>query len=94
MTSARFSLRLDPDLKDWLEDEAKHRDRSAGYVASEAIRALKDATERKDRIIEEALAQADKGVFISEEAITKWFFSLETDNEIPVPKPDVFLKPV
>lgn len=71
MASARLSVLIDPELKAWLEEEAKLKDRSAGYVAIEAIRALKEATERKHRMIEEALKEADKGVFISEEAMTR-----------------------
>ena len=94
MASARLSVRIDPELKAWLKEEARLKDRPAGYVAIEAIRALKEATERKNRMIEEALAEADKGVFISEEAMTRWFLSLGTDHELPEPDPDVFLKPV
>lgn len=93
MASARFSLRLEPELKDWLEQEAKRKDRSAGYIATQAIQTLKDASDAKRRIIEEAISEADKGVFISEEAMTKWVLSWDTDNELPMPEPDIFLNP-
>jgi hypothetical protein len=33
MNSPRFTMRLDPELKNWLETEAKRRDRSAAYLA-------------------------------------------------------------
>ncbi len=91
MTSPRFTMRLDPELKDWLETEAKRKDRSAAYLAKQAIQALKDKTEARAQEIREAVAEADKGVFISEEKMTAWFESLGTDNEMPEPEPDVFL---
>jgi predicted transcriptional regulator len=91
MPSARFSLRLEPELKAWLEDEAKRKDRSAGYIATQAIQSLKDATEARTRLIEDAIKEADKGVFISEEAMTKWVMSWDTENELPMPEPDIFL---
>ena len=92
MPSARFTLRLEPDLKDWLEDEARRQDRSAGFLANKAIETLRHDTEAKRRAIEAAMAEADKGEFISEEAMTAWFLSLGTDNEPPEPQPDVFVR--
>jgi predicted transcriptional regulator len=91
MTSPRFTMRLEPELKDWLEGEAKRKDRSASYLAKQAIRELKEKTEAKARMIQDAIEQADKGVFVSEDKMTAWFESLGTDNELPEPKPDVFL---
>jgi predicted transcriptional regulator len=91
MASARFSLRLDSELKEWVEKEAERRDRSAGYIVAEAIRLQKEREDREAEILTARLAEADKGVFISEEAMTRWFLSLGTDNELPEPEPDVFL---
>ena len=90
MTSPRFTMRLDPELKDWLETEAKRKDRSAAYLAKQAIQALKDQTEAKAAMIREAVAEADKGVFVSEEKMTTWFDSLGTDHELPEPEADIF----
>ena len=47
MASPRFTMRLDPELKDWLESEAKRQDRSAAYLAKQAIQAMKDEAEAK-----------------------------------------------
>ena len=91
MTSPRFTLRLEPELKDWLEQEAKRRDRSAAYLAKQAIHDLKARTEAKARMIEDAVAEADRGVFISEERMTAWFDALGSEHELPEPEPDVFL---
>lgn len=90
MNSPRLTMRLEPELKDWLETEAKRRDRSASYVAKEAILALKAQKDEKKRIIAEAIAEADKGVFISEEKMTAWIESWDTENELPEPEPDIF----
>ena len=91
MTSARFSLRLEPELKDWLEAEGKRNDRSAGHIANQAILRMKAATEAKRAMIRKAMEEADKGVFVSQESVTEWFLSLDTENELPFPQPDVFL---
>lgn len=37
MTQSRFTMRLDADLKDWLETEARRQDRSAAWLAKQAI---------------------------------------------------------
>jgi predicted transcriptional regulator len=92
MPSARFTLRLDPDLKDWLEQEAQRQDRSAGFLANKAIASLRQDTEVKRSAIQDAMAEAEKGEFISEEAMTAWFLSLGTESELPEPQPDVFLR--
>jgi hypothetical protein len=40
--------------------------------------------------IDEALAEADKGVFVSGEAVIDWLESWGTDNVKPSPEPDIF----
>lgn len=91
MISERFTMRLDPELRSWLEKETKRRDRSAAYVAKQALFAMKEQSEAKERMIAEAFAEADKGEFISEIAMTAWFESLGTDNELVEPEADIFL---
>jgi len=90
MASERLFLRLKPDLKTWLEDEAKRKNCSTRYIATQAIQSLKKATEARTRLIEEAMKEADKGVFISEEKMTEWVLSFGTENELPEPTPDIF----
>lgn len=36
------------------------------------------------------MIEAEKGIFISEEATTRWVESWGTDNELPPPEPDIF----
>ncbi|MEQ1951530.1 hypothetical protein [Mesorhizobium sp. CN2-181] len=50
-------------------------------------------SEAERRLLKERIAEADKGVFISAEAMHRWVESWGTENELPPPEPDVFLKP-
>jgi len=91
MTTASLTLRINADIKKRLEREAKTLDRSTSYLAAKAIEAFVEAREDKRRAIEAALVEADKGVFISSTAMHKWMDSWGADNELPPPKPDIFL---
>jgi predicted transcriptional regulator len=90
MSSVPFSLRLEPKVRSQLEHEAKILDRSASYVATKAIESFLEARADRRRALEEAVAEADKGVFISEEAMNAWINSWGTDNELPPPETDIF----
>jgi predicted transcriptional regulator len=90
MPSATFSMRMDAKTKSGLEAEAKRRDRSSAYIANEAIEAFLDKQAYKRECLEAAIAEADKGVFISEEAMDRWMESWGTENELPPPEPDIF----
>ncbi len=92
MPSSRFTLRLEPDLKNWLEEEAHRQERSAGFLANKAIASLRQDIEARRSAIQDAMSEAEKGEFISEEAMTAWFLSLGTDNELPEPQPEVFVR--
>lgn len=87
------SVRLDQEVRDELEEEARRRHLSADEIANEAIRAYLDHQASKREAIREAIAEADKGVFISSEAMHRWIESWDTENELPPPEPDVFLSP-
>ena len=90
MASSPFSLRLSPDLKERLDAVAESEDRSASYVTTKAIEAFLDARDAKDRAIRAAIEEADKGIFVSSEAVDRWMESWGTDNELPMPEPDIF----
>ncbi len=92
MATVPFSLRLDSDTKTQLEAEAKREDRSASALAVKAIKAFLQAKEAKRIAVEVAIKEADKGVFISEEKVDAWVDSWGSGNELPRPKPDIFLK--
>ena len=85
-------MRLEPELKEWLEEEAKRSDRSAGYVAVQAIAAQKARSDARRQMIKAAVGEADNGAFVSAEAMNRWFVALGTDHELPAPEPDTFIK--
>ncbi len=89
MPTVPFTLRVDSAIKQRLDQEAKREDRSAAYVAQQAIRAYLEAKERARAAIRAAEAEADKGVFISSDAMDKWVRSWGSDDEQPPPKPDI-----
>ena len=89
MATERLSLRIDAGLKKDLEREARREERSASYLAVKAIEAmLRDRAEKREAI-REAIAEADKGDFISQEAMDAWVSSWGTETELPPPEPDV-----
>lgn len=92
MSSSRFSLRLDTDLKEWLEREAERQDRSAAWIAKQAIENLRASTEAKRQMAKDAVAKADEGTFVSQGAVHRWMESWDTPDEVPAPKPDISLK--
>lgn len=91
MATVPFSLRLDSDTKTQLEAEAKREDRSASALAVRAIKSFLQAKEAKRKAIDEAIKEADKGVFYSQEAVHTWVDSWGKGNDVPIPEPDVFL---
>ena len=90
MSSTPFSLRLDPELKARLEKQAEREDRSAAYIVQQALSNYLDAKEFFYAEMKRAVEEADKGVFISAEAMHRWMESWDTDNELPPPEPDIF----
>ena len=90
MASVPFPLRLEPELKDRLEAAAENEDMSAVDMVSTAIEAFLDVREFKRAEIKAALIEADKGIFISQEAMHRWMDSWGTDNELAPPEPDIF----
>jgi predicted transcriptional regulator len=92
MANDRITIRVEPELKQWFEEQAKRKDRSVGYLVSKAMEQTKRASEARDQMIRDAMAEADKGVFVSQEAVHKWMDSWDSETELPFPEPDVFLK--
>ena len=90
MTTATFSMRMDADVKRRLEDEAAREDRSAAWIAQQAIEQFLDDRESKREAIRAAIAEADKGVFISGEAVERWMERWADGHEEPFPEADIF----
>ena len=90
MTTERLSLRIDAELKRSLEREARREERSTSYLAVKAIEAMLRSRAEKRAGIHAAVAEAEKGAFISQAAMDAWISSWDTDSELPPPEPDTF----
>lgn len=72
MPTTTFTTRIDPELKARLEQIAKYEDRSASYLANQAIKALVEEREATYGLIETALALTETGEIIPEGAVDAW----------------------
>lgn len=89
MPTTTFTTRIDKDLKARLEKIAKYDNRSASFVANEAIRHVVEEREATHELVNVGLAMIDKGVgMVSREAVDEW---LNGGCEGPFPQPDVKL---
>jgi predicted transcriptional regulator len=85
MPTTSFTTRIDTELKAELERIAKYEDRSASYMANQAIRNFVEERKATRELIELGLEMAQKGApGIPEEDIEAW---LMADEEQPFPKP-------
>ena len=55
------------------------------------IEAMRRSHEEKRAAIRSAVAEAEEGVFISQEAMDAWVASWDADAELPPPEPDIRL---
>lgn len=88
-----FSVRLPAELRREVDEFAKATKRSRSFVVKEAVAAFMQEQKAYHAAIDEALAEADNGVFISGGKVMEWLASWGTENELPPPEPDIFLKP-
>ncbi|MBY6153242.1 hypothetical protein KUV47_08470 [Vannielia litorea] len=89
MATAPYTIRLDDSLKRALETEAALEDRPPAQLAVQAIRAMIEARQAKRTAIESALAEAEAGRFISQDAMMAWVDSWDTGDELPPPGADI-----
>lgn len=89
-TSGTFSVRLPPETRRELEEYAKATQRSSAFIVKEAVESHLAERRAYLEAIEEAVAEADKGVFISGDAVDRWLASWGTDDPLPMPEPDIF----
>lgn len=90
MAQTKLSLDVDSELKSRLEREALGSKQSPSHLASKAIRSFLDARDTKREHVSAAIVEADKGKFISSDAVNAWMESWDKDGELPLPEPDVF----
>lgn len=92
MATSQFSVRLPEDLKNSLSKISKLAHRSQSQIAVRAITEYVERNEWKIKALQVAKQEADKGVFVSHDAIDTWLDTWGTDSELPAPEPDVLLK--
>ena len=92
MATERLSLQIDAGLKKSLEQEAKREDRSASWLAVRAIEAMLRNRVEKRGAIHAAIAEAEKGEFISQGAMDTWVSSWDSDVELPPPETDIRIR--
>jgi predicted transcriptional regulator len=89
--SARLTIELPDDLAARITEMASAREVSRDDLLTEAVRAYVEDEDAYLAAIDEAIIEADKGVFVSGEKVEAWLRSLGTENELPIPEPDIFL---
>lgn len=84
MASTSFTHRMDPALKEELERIARFEDRSASYMANQAIRAFVAEREATRELVREGLRQVDgAGPSVSADEVRDWLLA---DDERPFPE--------
>jgi predicted transcriptional regulator len=88
-TAETFSVRLPDELRSEVDSLAVLTKRSRSFIVKEAVAAYVE--DRRDylKAIDEAVQEADKGIFVSGEAAFKWLDSIGTADEKPVPQADI-----
>jgi len=89
MKRSPYTIRLDDDVRVALELEAKREDRSVAQLATQAIKTMLAQKTAYHFAIDEALKEATKGKFISQNSMHDWLDSWGTDNELPAPTADI-----
>ncbi|KQU62710.1 hypothetical protein ASC75_16135 [Aminobacter sp. DSM 101952] len=92
MGEVPLSLHVTKQLKQELEQEAERQNLSADDVAQRAIRAYLDSQSIERDVLDERIAEANTGIFISEKAMLDWMERLEDDAGALAPAPDVFVQ--
>ena len=94
MATTPFSIRIDDTVRSKLEKICDLSDRSKAYITAKAIEEYVERNSWKVEALKNAKQEADKGEFVSNEAMGDWINSLGTDDELSPPEIDIFNKPV
>lgn len=87
----KSAILIDSAVMEALEREAALEGDTSSAIAEKVITAYVKARSAKRLAIDRAVKEADAGIFVSGEAVDRWIASWDTDNELPMPEPDVFL---
>jgi predicted transcriptional regulator len=90
MPSTVLSVRVPEALKEQLDYLSRSTKRSKAYLATEALDDYVRKNAWRAKELHAALAEADKGMFVSHEAMLAWADAMDSDNELAPPEPDIF----
>jgi predicted transcriptional regulator len=93
MGEHQLALVIDDETKRRLEIEAQWGSQSEAEIVEDALKAHLDHQDRLRKALDAAALEADKGVFISSEAMMSWVKDLFDGKKTASPQPDVFLPP-
>ena len=84
-----FSVRLPDGLKAEVDALAKLTKRSRSFIVKEAVAAYME--DRRDYLqaVDEALVEADRGVFVSGAKAFEWLDALAKGSAPSIPDPDI-----
>lgn len=84
MSTTSFTTRIDADLKAQLDRIARFEDRSASYMANQAIRAFVEERLATRELIETGLALVDRNTpSLAQDTVHDW---LKADDDRPFPE--------
>jgi len=89
MASTVLSVRVPEELKEQLDYLSRSTKRSRAYLAAEALGDYVKKNAWRAKELHTAITEADRGVFVSHEAMVDWADALGTRKETAPPKPDV-----
>ena len=88
MATTSFTARIDADLKADLERIAQFEERSASYIATQAIRALVEEYKATRGLVETGQALIGQGApSLAPDAVHDWFMQ-DDDAAFPAPEAD------
>ncbi len=84
-----ISLRVAEVTKDRLDRLVRSTKRSRSFLAAEALDEYLERHQWQVDAIDEAVIEADKGTFVSHNAVTNWLESWGSEDELLAPEADI-----
>ena len=93
MSQEAMSVSISAETRRRLEARAAARGEAPGRLAGRLLESALVAEDAKRAAIEEALAEAKEGRWVSREAVHAWMDSWGGADELPMPEPDIDERP-
>lgn len=89
MSTTPYTFRMDAELREALEHEARLEGLPTAQLAAQAVRSMVRTKAAKRDAIDAALSEAQEGHFISEAAMNRWIDSWDEGEDTSAPAPDI-----